>query len=478
MVALAALMLHCGVHSGAPGDVATAAVSAAPVATSAAPGAVSTSPVSAAAEALPSPACEEAGVEPGAWARAEAGDAGMVKVVRGEDDKTLGGLTQAMVGRGPQRLRFFGTHVFDVLDKLDAEGGGNEAARRKMACAVLHAVALRGAPVVRIWGSLKRTGSSAEIERARAMLALLLSENARRARPLRFVVSLLNHQPGYGLPDPEVSLDEQKAPGWSAREVYLEGAWQRRGVGQLAERIERYRDEASIRSSPYIVAWELVNELDTHRSVAYGSFLGTDARRLRTSFLLPAAQLLFESFPQAVAFGDLRGVLVGYRAFATSLIEELPPATRARLVWTSHVYVEQASAAPPASEVRAAVEKGTRKLDADLGLARRFGLPFVVGEIGQLVRGAKTAYCKGGARHDIAGLLAAVLSPSPDPEGRRDIEMALFWGEGTCGLVVDAASGWRVNVGAGGDTADLGPDETAAHGALREARRWPRFVLP
>ena len=64
------------------------------------------------------------------------------------------------------------------------------------------------------------------------------------------------------------------------------------------------------------------------------------------------------------------------------------------------------------------------------------------------------------------------------PEGRRDIEMALFWGEGTCGLVVDAASGWRVNIGAGGDTADLGPDETAAHGALREARRWPRFVLP
>ena len=49
-------------------------------------------------------------------------------------------------------------------------------------------------------------------------------ENARRARPLRFVVSLLNHQPGYGLPNPEQSLDDQQTPGWSARDVESSGS--------------------------------------------------------------------------------------------------------------------------------------------------------------------------------------------------------------------------------------------------------------
>src|SRR6185503_7161060 len=113
------------------------------------------------------------------------------------------------------------THVFDLLDKLDAEGGRDEADRRRAACAVLNAAAMRGAPVVRLWGTLKRTGTAAEIDRARAMLALRLDEDARRARPLRFIVSLLNHQPGYGQPDPDLSLDDQKTAGWSAADVYL-----------------------------------------------------------------------------------------------------------------------------------------------------------------------------------------------------------------------------------------------------------------
>jgi hypothetical protein len=429
------------------------------------------------AVALPPPACKEEAADPGPWPRAEVGAAGIARAVAGSEGKTLGWLTQGMAGTGSARLRFLGTHVFDLLDKLGSEGGTSESEQRRMICAVLNAAALRGAPVVRIWGTLKRTGNSEEIEQARRLLGLLLDENARRARPLRFIVTLLNPQPGYGLPDPEVSLDEQKAAGWSAREVYLEGGWQRRGVGQLAERIERYREDAQIRTSPYVLAWELANELETHRAVAYGSLLGPEASKLRASFLVPAATLLAESFPQPIALGDLRGGLLGYASFAESVIQALPPAVRARLVWTSHVYVDHAIPAPGAGEARAAAEQGTRKLDRDLELARTFALPFVVGEVGQHVRGAKTTYCKGGARHDIAGLLAAVLAPDPDPQGRREIEAALFWGDGLCGLAVDAAAGRLVNVGAGGDSADLGPDEAAAREVLREARRWPRFVL-
>jgi len=472
-IALATAMLCCGMRSGAPGGVATATVT-----TSAAPPAAVVVATSGVPEAAPGPppACEEAAAEVGPWGRAEAGEAGMVTTVAGANG-ALGGLAQTIAGKGTARLRFFGTHVFDVLDKLDSEGGASEGERRKLACAVLDEAAKNAAPVLRIWGSLKRTGSTAELERARDMLALLLDENARRARPLRFMVSLLNHQPGYGLPDPEASLDDQKAPGWSAREVYLEGAWQRRGIGQLAERIAIYRDEPKIRTSPYIVAWELVNELDTHRSVAHGSFLGPSAAKLRSSFLVPAATLLAESFPQPLALGDLRGGLAAYRPFAAGVLDELPPAVRARLIWTAHVYVEHTHPPPSASEARAFVEKATRKLDVDLEIARKAGLPFVLGEIGQLVRGAKTAYCKGGATHDIAGLLASVLSPDPDPQGRREIEAALFWGEGMCGLVAFAPTGRPIDVGAGGDSADLGPHEAAARAALGDARRSARFVL-
>ena len=49
---------------------------------------------------------------------------------------------------------------------------------------------------------------------------LVLDENARRRAPLRFVVTLLNHQAGYGAPDPARSLDGQAA----ATDQVLHGA--------------------------------------------------------------------------------------------------------------------------------------------------------------------------------------------------------------------------------------------------------------
>lgn len=464
-----ALALGAALSCGASGEAPGSGVESPPVKLemSGVPGAASA--------AVPSspPACEEKAASPGPWPRAT----GLVRAIAGKPGEAMGWLEQPIEGRGAVRLRFLGTHVFDLLDKLAAEGGPDEASRRRMICAALNAVAERGAPVVRIWGTLKRTGTAEEIERARAMLGLVLDENARRARPLRFVVSLLNHQPGYGLPSPEVSLDDQKTPGWSAREVYLSGAWQRRGIGQLAERIERYREDVSIRSSPYVLAWELVNELDTHRSVAGGSFGGAAADRLVSAFLAPAAAMLAEGFSQPIAFGDLRGALYSYSDFAERAVEALSPAARARLVWTAHVYLETTDPPPSEAERRALAERGTRKLDVDMEIARSLGLPFFLGEIGQHVRGAKTAYCAGGARHDIPGLLQAALAPDRDPRGRRDIEAAVFWGEGLCGLTIDAAAGWRVDIGAGGDSADLGPGEAAARDAVAAARGWPRFLV-
>jgi hypothetical protein len=429
--------------------------------------------------ALPPPACDEVlAATPGPWGRAVEGSAGIARAMVSGDERTLGGFAQQLAGRGDTRLRFLGTHVFDLLDKVASEGGASEAERRRTICAVLNEAAKSGAPVVRIWGSLKRTGSTQELERAREMLALVLDEDARRARPLRFVVSLLNHQPGYGLPDPEGSLDDQKAPGWSAREVYMEGSWKRRGIGQLAERIEKYREDVTIRTSPNVLAWELVNELDTHRSVARGSFAGAEADKLVTTFLVPAAEMLASSFPQPIVLGDLRGALKPYPAFAERVAAALPEVARRRLVWTTHVYVETTSPPPSASEAKALVESGTRKLDLDLEVARKLRVPLLLGEIGQLVRGAKTTYCGGGATHDVPGLLGAVLSPEVDPHGRRDIDAAVFWGEGMCGLVVgEGQSGRRVSIGAGGDSADLGPGEADARRALTEARGQGRFVV-
>jgi hypothetical protein len=259
--------------------------------------------------------------------------------------------------------------------------------------------------------------------------------------------------------------------------VYLQGAWRRRGIGQLAERIERYGDDPGIRSSPYVLAWELVNELDTHRSVAGGSFTGPEADELVSGFLAPAAATLAEGFPQPIAIGDLRGQLSMYSQFANRVVAALSPAARGRLLWTAHVYLETTNPPPAEGERRALAERGTRKLDLDLDVARGQALPFFLGELGQHVRGAKTAYCSGGATHDIAGLLGPALAPEPDPHGRRGIEAALFWGEGLCGLTIDAAAGRRVDVGAGGDSADLGPDDAAARAAVMDARGWPRFVV-
>lgn len=462
-VLLASAALSCGARGEAPGSGVAAP-----------PGTASAAGASSAAKhgiVLPPPACEERAADPGPWPRAE----GVARAVAGRPGESFGGVEQAIEGRGAVRLRFLGTHVFDLLDKLHAEGGGDEASRRRMICAVLNGVAERGAPVVRIWGTLKRTGSTQEVERAAEMLRLVLDENARRARPLRFVVSLLNHQRGYGLPRPEGSLDEQEAAGWRAREVYLEGAWRRPGIGQLAERIERYRGDPGIRSSPYVLAWELVNELDTHRSVAGGALAGPESEKLVSAFLAPAAEMLAEGFPQPIAMGDLRGQLSMYSKFARGAVEALSPGARGRLLWTAHVYLETADPPPSAAEERALAERGTRKLDLDIQVARALGLPFFLGEVGQHVRGAKTAYCTGGARHDIAGLLRVALAPEADPHGRRDVEAALFWGEGLCGLAV--GDGRRINVGAGGDSADLGPGEAGARAAVVEARGWPRFVV-
>lgn len=424
------------------------------------------------------PACAEEAANPGPWGRAEAGARGVVTVVAGRDGKELGGLLQGMAGRGEERLRFLGTHLFDILDKLHAEGGATEEERRRVICAALNAVAKSGAPVVRIWGTLKRTGTREELERARDMLALLLDENARRLRPLRFVVTLLNHQPGYGLPDPAESLDDQRAPGWAPRDVYTLGAWRRSGVGQLAERIEVYRENEAIRTSPYVLAWEIVNELDTHRTVAGGSFQGAEAEALRSTFLVPAAAMLAEAFPQPVMLGELRGELAAYGEFAEGVVKALPEKVRARLAWTAHVYVEAPSAGAASLADRARLERAVRKLDLDLDLARKLGLPFVLGEIGQIAKVASRSHCQGGATHDVGALLAGVLSPDPDPHGRKGIEAALFWGEGLCGLEVAGPDGARrtIDVGAGGDSADLGPGETGAREALSAARRTVRFT--
>lgn len=399
----------------------------------------------------PSPACPEGSAEPGPWPRAD-----RFAAVEGAH------LTQPIEGR-PRRLRFLGAHLFDLLDKLAHEAGPAEIDRRRLACAALGAAAAEGAPVVRLWGSLKRTGTEGELARAVELLALTLDENARRARPLRFVITLLNHQGGYGAPEPERSLDDQDPDSpWSARRIYLQGGWQARGVGQLEERIERMRGRAEIAASPYVLGWELVNELDTHRAVAGGSLRGPEATALRDTFLVPALTRLAASFPQPLLVGDLRGAEADYPAFARGVVERLPGEARARLVWTSHVYVEAGAGA-------AEIARATRKLDLDLALAAELRLPFLLGEIGERAPGS-TPFCGEGSRHDPARLFAAVL------DARPAIEAALFWGEGHCDLAVPgSARGFRV--GAGGDSADLAPGDHAARAAVRAARATARFSV-
>ena len=422
---------------------------------------------------MPPPACEEVASEVGPWDRAT--DAGVARAVRSAPGK-LGRIEHPFEAGKPARLRFLGAHLFDLLSKLLYESEGGELGRRRVICGALNAVAAQGAPVVRLWGSLKLTGSSDEVGMAASMLELVLDENARRKRPLRFLIALLNHQAGYGSPMPDRSLDDLPADHpWSARSIYLKGTWRSPGHGLLAERIRRYGDRPAIQKSPYVIAWELVNELDTFRAVAGGSLTGPEADALRDTFLVPAMTLLAETFPQPVMIADIRGSAGAYTRFGRSVVEALPASVREQLVWTSHVYAvkgEPPGANPPP----------TWKLDLDLEIAAAFGMPLIVGEVGQLVRGGDVRFCQGGVKHDIGELVRAVFEPARDARGskgallRREIEAAVFWGEGQCGLAVPGStSGHRISIGAGGDSADLGPDELEARAAVTALRRLARF---
>ena len=413
----------------------------------------------------PGPACAEAATSPGAWPRAAA----VARAVAGSPGQ-LGRLEQTLgEARAPSRLRVLGAHHFDLLDKLAHEAGPDELDRRRVACAALEAVAASGAPVVRLWGSLKRTGDPAEVALAAELLELTIDENARRARPLRLIVTLLNHQPGYGSPRPEVSLDDQDpASPWSARRLYLGDGFREPGHGLLADRVAAFAARRALVESPEILGWELVNELDADRSIRSPA----DAATLRDGFLVPALGLLANAFSQPLLFGDLRLPEVGYDAFARSIVAALPPATRARLIWTSHVYATRTASASAAS-----LGVQTRKLDRDLDLAAALGLPFVLGEIGQLLRAGAPAFCRDGAPHDLAQLFTVGLTPGYLGSRRGAIEAALFWGEGRCGLAVASAHGARtIDVGAGGDSADLGPSEREARGVLTTWRSAPRFL--
>jgi len=309
------------------------------------------------------------------------------------------------------------------------------------------------------------------------MLALVLDENERREHPLRFVITLLNHQPGYGAPNPKASLDDQdpKSP-WHAKRLYLESSFAEAGQGLIAERIKAFAAQPAIARSPHVLAWELVNELDTFRSIAAGTFQGPEAAALRERFLVPALSLLAQRFEAPLLLGELRGHAQAYPAFARSVIDALPEAARLSLVWTSHVY------APRARDAAAReIAQATEKLDRDVQIAASRGLPLLLGEIGQTVPGSAPRFCKGGAEHDLEQLFSAVFDPKPPASSRprRDLDAALFWGEGLCDLPVAWGEGMmraHVSIGAGGDSADLGPDEARARAALRAVRAQARFL--
>ena len=411
----------------------------------------------------PHPACSETRDIPGIWPRPD----GFARVVPAKPG-ALGHLEQDFAGR-PVRLRFVGTHLFDLLDKLLYEGGPTELDRRRIACIALDAVARSGAPVVRLWGSLKQTGSSTEIKHAADMLALLLDENARREQPLRFIVTLQNHQAGYGAPDSTRSLDDQdpKSP-FFARRFYLEGGWKQTGAGSLAERIEAFAARPAIAEDRAILAFELVNELDTFRNVARGTWDGPEAGVWVSEFVQPALRLLGERLPHPILLGDLRGHEAAYVSFQRTWIEALPASLRARFVWTAHVYT---NVAPSVSDP--AFARATWKLEKDLTIARSLGLPFLLGELGQHVPRSAPRFCQGGARHDLGQLFDVVLGPPGPRAERRPIEAAILWGEGLCDL--DVEGGRRISIGAGGDSADIGPDEPAARERIREIRQDPRF---
>ncbi len=393
-------------------------------------------------------ACKE--LPGGAWPRAAAGQAGIAHTERADGQAYL---AQTMIDGRSQRLRFLGTHVFDLLDKLAHEGGPDEAARRRLICALLNDVAKRSAPVVRIWGSLKHTGKPLEIRRSAAMLQLLLDENARRQHPLRFVVTLLNHQAGYGAPDPHHTLDEQAEDSpWHARAIYLQRSWRMAGTGLLRDRMLAFTSLPQA-GSPYVLAWELVNELDSFGILDGASWREAAALQLRDRFLIPAAVSAAKLFPQLLVIGELRGPGETYSAFVDSLLMALPAALLRRLIWTTHVYAVREDQ-PPA----------TGKLDRDRALARRHGLPLLIGELGQKLGTPTVGACPSGSRHDLSRLLQPILD--------RRLEAVLFWGEGRCPL--ELGDGRRMAIGAGGDSAELATDDDDAHETLLRARtNWP-----
>ncbi|MBK8251311.1 MAG: hypothetical protein IPK82_01415 [Polyangiaceae bacterium] len=426
---------------------------------------------------LSQPACPEI-IDPAIWPRAEEGEKGLAAAVPGSTG-AIGHLEQRMIGKGAVKLRFFGTHVFDLLDKLHNEAEPKEQSQREMICHILNRVAERKAPVIRIWGTLKRTGTTDEIEKARTLLALLLDENARRTRPFRFIVTLQNHQAGYGHPSPEVPLDDQTKQGFSAKDMYLNESWKKPNIGQLADRIQQYSETGIFTSSPYILAWELVNELDLFRVIPGGSLAHAAAEKVASSFVIPAAEQMAAAFKQPIVIADIRASLdpaENYLQWSGRLIDQLSPAARKRLIWTSHVYTEKSTGALSGTASPNAVDKATLKLNRDLRIAARFQTPFLLGEIGEHVRDSNPVFCGETGVHNLSASFQSVLFPSPDPAGRAVIENALFWGEGHCNLPVDNAGSRRVHIGVGGDSADLGQSETDALRAILALREHRRFV--
>lgn len=332
-----------------------------------------------------------------------------------------------------EALSFVGAHVFDLLNKLETEAA-SDPERRQITRAVLDDAEARGVSVLRFWGSLKRVGVTEEVNRSVRLLNLVLEENARRRRPLRFIVTLLNHQAGYGAPDPSRSLDDQAAGPWHARTLYLQDGWRAPGVGSLAERIAALSTSPAAHSE-HVLAWELVNELDTFRHISGGRFDGPDAETLVTGFIVPAAEMLAGAVSQSIMIGDLRGERAAYAAWAPGVIAALPPALESRLIWTSHVYSERGR--DP--------EAFMGKLDVDLELARAHDLPFVLGELGEHAPGAPAGFCTQAVRHDFEPLFAAVR--------RRDVRAIVVWGEGRCDLRI--GTNRSMAIGAGADSAEI-----------------------
>src|SRR5262249_39625813 len=147
----------------------------------------------------------------------------------------------------------------------------------------------------------------------------------------------------------------------------------------------------------------------------------------------------------------------GYDAFVGDLVGALSPPTRSRLSWTSHVYVAK-------DKSKLDLPRATDKLERDVAIAQKLGLPFYVGEIGEIVRDAP-AHCTDGAAHDLTPVFAAVFEKNAL---LQQIEGAVFWGEGQCRL---SLGGRSVDVGVGGDGADLGPNDPGRAQVVEERKR-------